>query len=524
MTRNSTEDRPRSATASSPIPERQILVVSLGLSLAIFFLDALTPQRLVVSILQDIPIALTGLSAKRRTTVALVAVGILSNILAEIINAHTEGAISHTAIANRLFSVLSFLLVGYLAMRIQSQALRTGQHLSEKKRADRDRQIRTLLEELSREPDLDAFLVRIASHFRHLFGARGTLFAGVRDGRWSPPLLADPPSLDLWKEGERIPGGLALLLTNPFPPVRITQMSFAPFLEKNGMREAYLAHLGTGEDREAPPLLLFLLDPLEPDPLLLLTEILPVLEDQLRRLTLLQYLRESNAGLLRKNALIQDLVSGVSHDLRTPLLAQNMNMALALEGVWGPVPEGVRTLLQQMVQSNTSLLDLSGRLLLLSRYELGEGPLEWSRFPLADLVEEVSQEIAPLLRSKQLVLTRHLCDTFLEGDRPALRRLLLNLLDNAVKWSPPGEEILIESSRENGIFRLSVRDRGPGIPPDIVPRLFERFGGLRPGSGFGLGLYLAQQIARVHDGRIRHRPTDPGSLFILEIPQGKGAV
>ncbi|MDA8111202.1 MAG: sensor histidine kinase [Nitrospiraceae bacterium] len=521
MTRPLFPEEPRTGPGPSPFSDRQILVVSLGLSLAIFFLDALTPQRLVVSILQDVPIALTGLSVRRKITVLMVAVGILSNLLAEIINAHTEGTVSRIAIANRLFSVLSFLLVGYLAMRIQSQALRTGQHLSEKKRAERDRQIRTLLEQVSREPDLPAFLVRIASHFRNLFGARGTLFAGVRNGRWTLPILADPPTLVLWTEGEPIPGALTLLLASPFPPIRISQMSLAPFLEKNGMQEGYLARLDPGFEREGEGLLLFLLDPLDPDPVLLLTEILPVLEDQLRRLTLLAHLRESNADLLRKNALIQDLVWGVSHDLRTPLLAQNMNMALALEGVWGEVPDEVRTLLQQMVQSNASLLELSSRLLLLSRYELGEDLLEWSHFTLVDLVGEVVQEIGPLLQDKRLVLIPRICDTPLEGDRSALRRLLLNLLDNAVKWSPPGGEILIEGGRENRTLTITIRDSGPGIPPEMIPRLFERFGGLRPGSGFGLGLYLAQQIARLHGGRILHTAADPGCLFTLELPERK---
>ncbi len=513
--------RPPSASDDPSLQDRLVLTISLGLSLGIFLLDALTPQRLVVSILQDVPIALTGLSVRKRMTVTLVAIGILSNIAAEIINAHAEGGVSHTAIANRLFSVISFLLVGYLAIRIQNQALRAGQHLSEKRRAERDRQIRTLLEEVAREPDRDAFLLRIASHFRGLFGARGTLFAGVRNGRWSSPLLSDPPSLTLWTEGEIIPGALSLLLTDPFPPLRVSQLSFTAFLEKNGMSEAYLARLGTGREREGPDLLLFLLDPLEPDTALLLTEILPILEDQFRRLTLLNNLRESNADLLRKNALIQDLVSGVSHDLRTPLLAQNMNMTLALDGVWGPLPEGIRTLLDQMVQSNTSLLDLSSRLLLLSRYELGEGPLEWSEFTLADLAEEVIQEVVPLLRDRDLVLVSHLCDTHMEGDRPALKRLLLNLLDNAIKWSPPGEEILLEGRKANGTLTISVRDRGPGIPPEMIPRLFERFGGLRPGSGFGLGLYLAHQIARLHKGRITHRSAGPGCLFIVNLPARK---
>ena len=107
MNRTLQEEGHPSASGTSPFSERQLLALSMGLSPAIFFLDALTPQRLVVSILQDVPIALTGLSVCRRVTVILVVVGILSNLLAEIINAHAEGTVSRTAIANRLLTVLS---------------------------------------------------------------------------------------------------------------------------------------------------------------------------------------------------------------------------------------------------------------------------------------------------------------------------------------------------------------------------------------------------------------------------------
>lgn len=146
-----------------------------------------------------------------------------------------------------------------------------------------------------------------------------------------------------------------------------------------------------------------------------------------------------------------------------PILTPSSSGSPPISGAFsepgGTLFAGGRTPLEQMVQSNTSLLDLSARVLLLSRYELGERPLERSRFALAALVEEVSQEIEPLLRDKELVLVRHLCDTHLEGDRPALGRLLLNLLDNAVKWSPPGEEIVLESRQGNGTVTVSARDR-----------------------------------------------------------------
>lgn len=104
MNRTLQEECHPSASGTSPFSERKLLALSMGLSPDIIFLDAITPQCLAVPILQDVPIALTGLSVCRRVTVILVVVDILSNLLAKIISAH---AVSRTAIANRLLSVLS---------------------------------------------------------------------------------------------------------------------------------------------------------------------------------------------------------------------------------------------------------------------------------------------------------------------------------------------------------------------------------------------------------------------------------
>ena len=498
------------------------MLLAVFLSLLLFLLDSLTPQRLVVSILQDVPIALTGLTRNRRLTIVLVLFGILSNVLAEAINARAEGFISPVAIANRLFSVVSFLLVGYLALKIQDHALETGKALSERLRSDRDRKIRSLLEELSREEDPQNLLSRIATHFRSLFGARGIIFAAARDNRWHSPILSDPPELSFWKEGEPLPGALSLLMSRAFSPRPLSELSLAFVLESNHVPDGIVARLSTGSrsSAETSGILLFLLGPREPETAVLLEEILPVLEELLRRLELLRHFKETNALLLRKNAMIRDLISGVSHDIRTPLLAQNMTMTLALEGVWGAPPEGVASLLEQMIGSNSSLLELANRLLLLSRYELDDPPLERQSFPLDELLSEVLAELEPISRQGGLTVSTCLLPETFVGDRQALKRLFLNLVDNAIKWSPPGGSVGVSCRKTPSGFSVTIADSGPGIPPEMIPRLFRRFGGLSPGSGFGLGLYLAQQIARLHGGQIHYQKGDPGSLFTVELPEG----
>ena len=518
--RPSPEEPPRRSSGG------QVVAISLALSVLVFLIDALTPQRLVVSILQDVPIALTGLTRNRRLTVAMVLFGILSNILAEAINAHEEGSVSAIAIGNRFFSVLSFLLVGYLAIRIQERGLETGRTLSEKMRGERDRKIRSLLEELSREGDSRTLLARIAPRLRTLFGARGLIFAGIGRDRWTDPLLTDPPSLFFWKAGDSLPGALALLGEAPLPPQSISKLSLDPLLENNGARGGLLARLSLKKATtgECPDLLLFLLDPEDPEALAILREILPVLEELLGRLELLRHLQETNLQLLRKNAMIQDLVSGLSHDIRTPLLAQNMNFRLAQKGVFGPVSLPLARLLDQAVASNGSLLDQANRLLLLTRYELDDPSLEWSSVPLAEILDEAIGEILPLARDKGVTLLLQGGAPAIEGDRVALKRLFLNLLDNALKWSPPQGEIRVCSEEKGELVAVTVSDQGPGVPPEMVPRLFRRFGGLRPGSGFGLGLYLSNQIAALHGGSIRYAPGAPGSLLTVDLPKKRRAL
>jgi two-component system sensor histidine kinase BaeS len=109
------------------------------------------------------------------------------------------------------------------------------------------------------------------------------------------------------------------------------------------------------------------------------------------------------------------------------------------------------------------------------------------------------------------------------GDRERLRQVLANLIENAVKYSAVGDEVEVTARRDNGVVRISVRDRGPGIPYDQQRLIFEKFGRADvPGSskpGSGLGLFIARSIAEAHGGtlEVRSRPED-GATFTLTLP------
>jgi signal transduction histidine kinase len=114
-----------------------------------------------------------------------------------------------------------------------------------------------------------------------------------------------------------------------------------------------------------------------------------------------------------------------------------------------------------------------------------------------------------------------------EGDGAWLRQLFSNLVDNAVKYCEPGAEVRVAARREGDEVCVSVADDGPGIAPEELPEIFERFerGGGRQGRpGFGLGLPLAREIARAHGGRI-HATSKPGqgATFSVRLPVPAGA-
>lgn len=225
----------------------------------------------------------------------------------------------------------------------------------------------------------------------------------------------------------------------------------------------------------------------------------------------------------------EDFVSRLTHDLRTPMVAADRMLDLFLEGAFGEIPAEMEEALTTLARSNQNLLEMVNTLLQVYRYEAGRQTLNLQDVDLAQVIEEVTQELEPLATEKGLVLEQEIANSVppVEGDRLELRRVITNLIGNAIKFTDQGSvQVRLESlkpaltSGRGKWVQLEVQDSGPGIDPKDQSLLFERFGrGRHRLSGSGLGLHLSRCIAEAHQGEINvESKPGQGSCFGVQIP------
>jgi two-component system sensor histidine kinase BaeS len=203
------------------------------------------------------------------------------------------------------------------------------------------------------------------------------------------------------------------------------------------------------------------------------------------------------------------LVATVSHELRTPLTAQRALLENLVDGVVGPDDAALEGALAQAER----LSDLVGDLLDLSRIDAGAAPLDVVDVHVADLLAGAADEAA--LDGRPVAVRRTVTppELTVRADPARLAQLVANLLDNAVRHSPPGGEVRLDATTAGpDRWALEVRDDGPGIAADRAERVFERFGsGGDAGGGTGLGLAIARWVAELHGGGVEVVPTPAGA-------------
>lgn len=215
-----------------------------------------------------------------------------------------------------------------------------------------------------------------------------------------------------------------------------------------------------------------------------------------------------------------------SHELRTPIGVARGYVDLAQSGELGPVPEALRDALSHMADSLGDVDAILGEMVEIARMEEGRRLLNVETLDLREPVREAVERVSPLsTRRHQMVVNLPSAPVLVQGDRRRVRMAIRNLLDNAVKYSPEGGEVRCTICSRGGQAAVSVSDQGIGIPQSHVGRLFQRFQRApQPGSssipGMGLGLHLAREIARAHDGDIRvSSQPGLGTTFVMVLPQ-----
>jgi signal transduction histidine kinase len=229
-----------------------------------------------------------------------------------------------------------------------------------------------------------------------------------------------------------------------------------------------------------------------------------------------------SAELESLERLRRELVANVSHELKTPISALRAHLENLLDGVEEPDPET----LQVMLSQSERLSRLVDQLLDLSRLESGELTLRREGVPLGPLVAEVLSEVEVVRSGREVRVEDQVSDDIplVFADRERLHQVLFNLLDNAVRLTPPGGEVVVSARRVDGRCEVSVADTGPGIPAEHLPRLFERFYRVDPArarddGGTGIGLAIARSVVEAHGGRIRaESEVGRGSVFTFDLP------
>lgn len=206
-----------------------------------------------------------------------------------------------------------------------------------------------------------------------------------------------------------------------------------------------------------------------------------------------------------------EFLAHVSHELRTPLASIREGTQLLLDEIPGPLSQQQRETLQIMTDSSQRLIRLISMLLDLSKMEAGMMEYRIAPTDLTRVAEGSVKKIRLLAEARHIqILTENSRGRVrLSLDAARIEQVLDNLLSNAIKFSPEGAAVKLrmESDAQAGVVRISVSDTGPGIPPEELPHIFERFyqGRVQGGTmlaGSGLGLALAKKVVEAHAGRI----------------------
>lgn len=517
---------------------RTTTFVLCGVMFALAFtIDLLTPQELVAAILLTAPVALSSLLLDRRITAGFVIAALAANIVAGYFNGVSEGHHWNAiAIGNRALAGFSIILVAVLGALAQAAATNAGVLSAQQRQADRGQALRRAMEVIRSSLNVELVARAIVREAMAALGVSGARLCTIDNSLLGAATYSYDPVLDDVTVSHVRPSAEVLsLIQRTMDERRVLTIDRSDALSRFALdtlqaARAFFAPLVN--DQVSFGVLILLVhegDVVEPD----VERWVSVFAEQATvaaaQASLFVELADKNAALLQakkteeeRAEVIRDLVYALSHDLRTPLAAAAMTTQQALDGKYGPLPEAHREILRRALTSNEELRRLAETLLLVARYESGEQSTVRRPVLLRAVASGVCQELQPIWHAKnQTVTLEGDADVTVLGDEGEIRRAVMNLVANAIEWTPEGGSVVIGIAIQDRRAILRISDTGYGVNPELREHLFERLAADRPrvGAGSGLGLYIVRRIAENHGGAVWYESSPAGgSTFVLELP------
>jgi signal transduction histidine kinase len=213
--------------------------------------------------------------------------------------------------------------------------------------------------------------------------------------------------------------------------------------------------------------------------------------------------------------------------LRSPLTVISGVISFFTSGRLGELSPEQKNMVAMMERNTQSLIELVNDLLDVSKLESGTMRLDITSIDLGSLLDELRETMAPLAKEKEITLKEQLAPGVprVKADRTKLRRILVNLLSNALKFTPKNGEVEVRAELVDDRVRLTIADTGVGIAPEDVKRLFDKFEQARSRAtrgekGTGLGLYITKQLVELHGSHIEvQSEIGRGSSFSFMLPK-----
>lgn len=224
-----------------------------------------------------------------------------------------------------------------------------------------------------------------------------------------------------------------------------------------------------------------------------------------------------------------EFVSIVSHELRTPLTSIRGSLGLLAGGALGTLPPGANRMIDIALDSSERLTRLINDILDIERIESGALPMETGDYRADELIESAASQVQILAAEAEVQVTRGIVNGRVHADADRVVQTLINLLGNAIKFSPPGSEVMVSAAPRGALVQFTVSDHGRGIPSDKLESVFSRFeqvdsSDAREKGGTGLGLAISRSLVERLGGRIwAEHNRDGGSRFCFTLPRAFGS-